>query len=333
MYERLCLETGRSAVLAKLETASRELTGGALVVLLRRNGELLEVQLDGRDAVLPDFCRIYRTKSEGRKRCMTCRAQMTFGACYRGVIDYSCHGQVFIIAASAPAVSEDGSRPVVASCAFTNENRDEGWRLTRNHARDLGLDLGELHRAYYQLPRLTEERRRLVRAIVDITASAIGEIFEREQCRPCESPANHGIVETRAHAKLERSIEAELFVAHCDCDEQVKNSHGPHLVDLVMDMVNRRPGMPYSVAAIARASRMTPNHFSTVFRKRTGLTFSEFLTERRLALAKNLLRDLTLSIGEVAAHAGFSDNNYFARRFKQINGMTPMEWRKSLNSD
>lgn len=330
MRERLIFEAGRSTVLAKLETAARELTGGTLILLLRRREEVLELHLNGRDAILHDFCRLYRTTSKGRKRCMTCRAQMSFGACHRGTIEYTCHGQVLIIAASAPIAWTDGSRPVVASCAFTVENRDDGWRQTRNHARALGVDLRGLERAYYQLPSLTQERRRWVRVLVEIAASAVGEILGDEQGRLGDSSESRRMPEVRAHDDLERTIEAQLFIAHCDCDAQAQDAGSSRLVDLVVDMLTRRPGVPYSVAAIARAARMSPNHFSTVFRKHTGKTFSEFSTERRLALAKNLLRDLTLNISEVAARSGFQDSNYFARRFKQRNGVTPKEWRRSF---
>ena len=51
----------------------------------------------------------------------------------------------------------------------------------------------------------------------------------------------------------------------------------------------------------------------------------DFLTERRISLAKELLGDLTLNIAEVALATGFDDPSYFTRRFRQKTGMTPRD--------
>jgi two-component system response regulator YesN len=103
---------------------------------------------------------------------------------------------------------------------------------------------------------------------------------------------------------------------------------GETLVALVAAMVSRDPGLPFSVANISRAARITRNYFSMLFRKYKGQTFVSFLNEKRIELAKKHLRDLRLSVAEVADLAGFSDPGYFGKRFKQATGQTPEEWRK-----
>jgi two-component system response regulator YesN len=61
-----------------------------------------------------------------------------------------------------------------------------------------------------------------------------------------------------------------------------------------------------------------------------GESFSEFLLNRRIELAKEVLRDLTLNITEVARKVGYDDPGYFARRFRRKTGMSPREWRETL---
>lgn len=330
-YGRLCHEAGGCVVLAKVEEAAQELAGGTLVLLLRRGDKLFEVHPSGREATLPNFCEVYRTTSEGRKRCLTCRSLMTFGACYRELIDYTCHGGVSIIAAAAPTMLGDGARPVVASCAFATEDRAEGWQQLRDHARDLGVDLGILRRAYDQLPQLTDERRRMIRALVGIAAGAIGEIVDRLALDQADGVAPEtGRRGVHAQTGIEHVIGSSLYIARDQDPAPADHQNGATFAQLVTDMVIQNPEMPFSVDNIARAARMTPNHFSTVFRNHTGQTFSAFLAEKRISLAKNLLRDLTLNVSEVASRAGFRDSSYFIRRFKQRTGMTPMVWRNSL---
>jgi AraC-like DNA-binding protein len=330
-YERFRRATQQSAVLARLDAVARELTGGALIVLVRRGDELLEVLPTGTDADLPDFCRVLRGTFEGRKRCLTCRSLMTFGACYRGLIEYTCHGGVSIVAAPVEREVGDGIVPIVASCAFASEDPAEGWEQLRAHASELGVDLKKLRSVYRQMPRLTEDRKPLVRALVDITACVLAEMAEStapsrhapRASRPADDAGRPG-------DSLERSLEAALFLANDHEPRKAGKADGARMVDLVVDMITRDPGMPFSVDKVARAARMTPNHFSSVFRRHTGRPFSGFLAGMRLALARKLLRDLTLSIGEVASRAGFQDNSYFARRFKKDTGMTPTQWRNSL---
>ena len=70
---------------------------------------------------------------------------------------------------------------------------------------------------------------------------------------------------------------------------------------------------------LAAAARLTPNHFTTLFREHTGRPFTEFLTEERIARAKKLLLNPTLSINEVAKLAGYDDPGYFTRFYSELN--------------
>lgn len=82
------------------------------------------------------------------------------------------------------------------------------------------------------------------------------------------------------------------------------------------------------MADIARTAHLTPNHFSLVFRRQTGTTFSEFLAEKRFERATEGLKDLRLTIAQVAQQAGFNDPNYFAKVFHKRTGMSPRQWRQ-----
>jgi len=102
------------------------------------------------------------------------------------------------------------------------------------------------------------------------------------------------------------------------------------LIDVVCELVNRQPSEPFTVSSIAAAARVTPNHFSTLFRRHTKQRFTEFLADKRMDLAQEYLRDLTLNVSQVARKAGFEDPGYFARRFRKKMGISPRDWRRSL---
>ena len=79
---------------------------------------------------------------------------------------------------------------------------------------------------------------------------------------------------------------------------------------------------------ISRKLDMTPEYLGTLFHKETGITFSNYLKNYRIAKAKELLVGTNLKLYEIAEKVGYSDSKYFSRIFKKQTGMTPSEYRK-----
>src|SRR5262249_21741696 len=75
---------------------------------------------------------------------------------------------------------------------------------------------------------------------------------------------------------------------------------------------------------LAAVARLSPNYFVSQFKRATGLPPHPYVILRRLERARPLLQTGTeLSLAEVAAHAGFSDQSQFTHHFKRIVGVTP----------
>ena len=84
-----------------------------------------------------------------------------------------------------------------------------------------------------------------------------------------------------------------------------------------------------TVQSVGSDFSISPNYLSQIFRRETGLTFTDYLTKRRLEYACRLLRTTFLPISEVASKSGFRDYYYFTRIFKKHTGQTPTEYRSS----
>jgi AraC-like DNA-binding protein len=82
-----------------------------------------------------------------------------------------------------------------------------------------------------------------------------------------------------------------------------------------------------SLAGAAAAADLSPNYLAHLIKKETGRTFVDLVTERRMERAQELLAHTTLRIAEVAAAAGFDDEAYFARRFRQCFRVAPRDYR------
>ncbi|MBQ9965399.1 MAG: response regulator [Clostridia bacterium] len=86
------------------------------------------------------------------------------------------------------------------------------------------------------------------------------------------------------------------------------------LKELSLEMVSKQFG--YSL-----------EHFSRKFKKQLGITFHQYLTDLRIAEAKKLLSDSSLSVIAISNKIGFRDPAYFSKVFKQKTGFSPKDWR------
>jgi len=84
---------------------------------------------------------------------------------------------------------------------------------------------------------------------------------------------------------------------------------------------------------IAAAARYAPNYFSGEFARAYGLSPMEYLRERRLRRARELLRTTSLSIKEIACLVGIGDQYYFSKLFSERNGLSPSKYRQLSNPD
>jgi AraC family transcriptional regulator len=81
---------------------------------------------------------------------------------------------------------------------------------------------------------------------------------------------------------------------------------------------------------LAAVARLSPHYFARQFKRATGLPPHQYVILRRVERAKQLLQAGTdLSLAEVAAHAGFSDQSQFSHHFKRLVGVTPRQFGMS----
>ena len=84
-----------------------------------------------------------------------------------------------------------------------------------------------------------------------------------------------------------------------------------------------------SLDQVAAHVRFSPFHLSRIFKSATNSTVLDYLTRKRMDEAQRLLREQILSIKEVGAAVGYTDQNYFSRVFRRLTGMTPSAYRRA----
>ena len=82
-----------------------------------------------------------------------------------------------------------------------------------------------------------------------------------------------------------------------------------------------------TVRELAERLHISPCYFCKLFRKQTGLTFTNYRTQVRIETAKRLLLDPNRRVSEAAYEAGFESIPYFNRAFRRHVGCSPSEFR------
>jgi transcriptional regulator GlxA family with amidase domain len=93
------------------------------------------------------------------------------------------------------------------------------------------------------------------------------------------------------------------------------------------DLMDARYREPLDVAALARAARLSPAHFSREFRRAFGETPHQYLLTRRLERAAALLRNTDHSVADICFAVGLRSVGSFTTSFGRAFGRSPTAYR------
>ena len=124
--------------------------------------------------------------------------------------------------------------------------------------------------------------------------------------------SEEGILETE-------SIEKELTLK--------KGDKSKYLADAIAFIDENYANPDLSIEMVAESVGISSGHLSRLFRKETEYTMMTYLINQRIRAAKNLLKDYTHKVYEVAELVGYRDITYFSATFKKYVGVSPSEYQ------
>jgi len=162
--------------------------------------------------------------------------------------------------------------------------------------------------------------------------------------KAAEQGGVHPIFLDRISSEFARRIESVMTLedgqrlmdemAHGYCRLVRKNTTGKYspVVHKAVTYIEADLSSDLSLSALSAVQNVSAGYLSTLFRKETGKTLTEYVSEKRMAAAARLLSTTRLQVQTVAQHCGMSDVNYFSKMFKKHYGKTPKQYREETKS-
>jgi AraC-like DNA-binding protein len=110
---------------------------------------------------------------------------------------------------------------------------------------------------------------------------------------------------------------------------QQENSEPP-VITKAKEYIHEHQAEELSLGQVARAVNTSTFYFCKMFKKITGINFTDYLSRVRIEKSKNLLLNPNLRVSEIAFEVGFQSLTHFNRVFKKILGQSPTEYRAQL---
>lgn len=131
----------------------------------------------------------------------------------------------------------------------------------------------------------------------------------------------------------DRFEKAAQFLRHALCSffqsaEQAGKVSNRENINFVVEHIRQHYTEELACPDMAKRANMSVSHFSRVFKKAIGKSFSDFVAEVRISKANELLDTTDLPIEQIASEVGFENTSYFYRFYKKATGRRPGERRR-----
>ena len=94
------------------------------------------------------------------------------------------------------------------------------------------------------------------------------------------------------------------------------------------DYIDNHIYCDFSREDVADYVHMSPEHLSRIFKKKMGVTLVDYIQNKKIEAAKELLENTSMPVGEIAQKVGYTNFAYFSGLFKKYTKLTPLEYRK-----
>lgn len=154
----------------------------------------------------------------------------------------------------------------------------------------------------------------------------LAECLPAEKCVHLEKKIQ--LIRTGSNLSLQglSAVLHEIADEGCNMIQDERQSESQKIIRTAIEHILTHLGDELTVDRCARVVNLSGGYFANLFKKETGKTFNQFVTQERIERAKKLLVQ-NVPVQEIAAVLGYEHRRYFSDVFKKHTGMTPSEFK------
>ena len=136
------------------------------------------------------------------------------------------------------------------------------------------------------------------------------------------------LIETAGSKQEVDDITPFMLRSYCELVEKRSTALYSEPIRQILVTIDASIASDLSLKRFANELFLNTSYLSSLFKKETGMTLTDYVNKHRIAYAKRLLKSTTLSIQGVATSVGIPDIHYFTRLFRRETGLSPRDFRK-----
>ncbi|MEG2638968.1 MAG: PocR ligand-binding domain-containing protein [Clostridiales bacterium] len=259
-----------------------------------------------------EFCQLIQSSPEGKKKCLETYAKANQSSKKPSEPKICrCHAGL-----SLWVVALNSDLTIICSQGLLTENIPSFEIAAEYLGNELNLDNNQIKNAISKFDSLSKVQEKAISHILKIIAK---EITSNEN--------NNKTINTTGKVTAIKKIKPKNNVNNQKNKENLKAVYAAG--DYIQDHFKEK----ISLSAISSEVGLSIGYLSHIFSQTFNYTITEYITYIRIEHAKSFFHKGNISIKEAAKNSGFEDVSYFSRVFKKLEGISPREYKKLLQSN
>ena len=281
------------------------------------------------------FCTQIRANTVARRHCFKCAALAGLESVrHKEPFIYRC--SCGIMNAAIPVMIDEkylGSvmigqvRPLESKETFSERKLLDEVRSF--YPADRKLDTEDLINKYYMLPEMSYDRMfRISMLVSSMVQYIIGRVLQnRNQAQTYEWMLRYAVPTMLGD---DTPSVSEITPVGIDTVQIADDLPVPpeSAVYPAINYVETHRSRMIGMREMAELCHLSPSYFSKLFLREVGENFTDWVNRRKIEWAKEMLRDSSNSITDIASGLGYMDTSYFIKVFKKFEGTTPLAYRQ-----
>ncbi len=279
-----------------------------------------------------EFCSLVRDNTFSSKYCERCDSRGGLEAVRTNApYAYLCHYNLVDLA--VPIIVENKYIGAIMAGQVRLTNIPDDCELeqivTTNANHSLVLNMAAYKHAYEDIQTMDYEDfiryTNLIKSLSDyIVDEAVKHLREQPTPAMIARPSALDYEELLAQSPTFDYISSQHVVTHKTPDKHAAQD----IIRPILDYIKKHPNEFISSNEAAKLCNVTPSYFSKSFKKVMTIGYTEYVTELKIAWAKEFLTLSNNSIEKISETLGFNSTSYFIKTFKKYENLTPTLYRK-----